>query len=81
MRCQDTTSIDELGPKTTHPFTPTENVVDRWANLPPELRAIKERWLGSSGEEISCSLPENGVMWSFPGSEGEEVGSRCGKKV
>ncbi|CAM9156578.1 unnamed protein product [Ectocarpus sp. 13 AM-2016] len=24
----------------------------RWANLPPELRAIKDRWLGSSSEEI-----------------------------
>ncbi|CAM9260937.1 unnamed protein product [Ectocarpus sp. 4 AP-2014] len=25
----------------------------RWANLPPELRAIKDRWLGSSSEEIT----------------------------
>lgn len=25
----------------------------RWANLPPDLRAIKDRWLGSSSEELT----------------------------
>lgn len=35
--------------------------VHRWANLPPELRAIKDRWLGSSSEAITLSEPAKNI--------------------
>ncbi|CAM9105168.1 unnamed protein product [Scytosiphon promiscuus] len=33
----------------------------RWANLPPELRAIKDRWLGASSETITTSEPRDNI--------------------
>lgn len=33
--------------------------VCRWDYLPPELRAIKDRWLGASSEEVTLSEPSN----------------------
>ncbi|CAB1097105.1 unnamed protein product [Ectocarpus sp. CCAP 1310/34] len=39
----------------------------RWANLPPELRAIKDRWLGSSSEEITPQTATSDIAVS-PGA-------------
>ncbi|CAM9560876.1 unnamed protein product, partial [Ectocarpus fasciculatus] len=36
----------------------------RWANLPPELRAIKDRWLGSSNEELTPQAATSGITVS-----------------
>eukprot|EP00903_Cladosiphon_okamuranus_P021889 g20123.t1 len=34
---------------------------ERWANLPPELRAIKDRWLGESNEGVGFLSTANGA--------------------
>lgn len=46
-----------------HSMADLKTVRHRWGNLPPELRAIKDRWLGESSEEIE---PQPAVSDAVP---------------